>query len=81
MTVSSKFQSFQRGVRNVRGRSNLRWVGGCVEGRERTDLLPVLALVLRHGAAEDVVLIEGEGGREGQRYAEGAWGGRSKSRL
>ena len=42
-----------------------------MKGRERTDLLPVLALVLRHGAAEDVVLIEGEGGREGQRYAEG----------
>ena len=50
-------------------------------GRARTDLLPVLALVLRHGAAEDVVLLESRGSGDGQRYAGGAAGGRSKSRL
>tara|TARA_B100000405_G_scaffold295512_1_gene249585 strand:- start:533 stop:1300 length:768 start_codon:yes stop_codon:yes gene_type:complete len=49
--------------------------------RARTDLLPVLALVLRHGAAEDVVLLESRGSGDGQRYAGGAAGGRSKSRL
>lgn len=31
----------------------------------RTNLLPVLALVLRHGAAEDVILRRGRTGREG----------------
>lgn len=50
-------------------------------GRARTDLLPVLALVLRHGAAKDVVLLESRGSGDGQRYAGGAAGGRSKSRL
>ena len=52
-----------------------------MKGRERTDLLPVLALVLRHGAAEDVVLLESRGSGDGQRYVGGAAGGRSKSRL
>ena len=62
-----------------RGRPWERW---CRRGGMHAPIFfQFLPLYWATGAAEDVVLLESRGSGDGQRYAGGAAGGRSKSRL